>query len=454
MLLPKLPLRRQGVVLRRRVCPEGGQVCQAEGVCAFPACLRRAGLRLSTRDQRLLQDVLANAPRQARVQAGGGRGVRQDQGGRDLSFLLITADVLDGLRQIDSESIQCIVTSPPYFWLRDYQIDGQIGREKTPEEYLAKMVQVFQDVRRVLKKDGTIWLNLGDSYAGSGHGYLDKPKGKQATNHGTDWAYSQPPAVVPEGLKAKDLIGIPWRVALALQADGWWLRSDIIWAKPNLMPESVTDRPTRSHEYLFLLTKSAKYHYDYEAIQEEATGYDGRKDTMFKGGKKDPLGYSEQPQGFHTRGHQSWTFKEHKSLQYDGQKPNTMHLKRMARNGSNIPGHTGNLSEDGKEMFRRNERGFPVRNSRTVWTIPTQGYKEAHPATFPEELPRRCIAAGSREGDIVLDPFSGAGTTGFVAVRMGRLYIGIELNPAYNEMARSRIEAVNPLGLGKIKAGD
>ena len=316
-------------------------------------------------------------------------------------------DVIDKLKELDSSSIQCVVTSPPFWNLRDYgtatwvggaencdhssakeasrydyslktspiqngsrkgtdapkwkkecpdcgavKIDSQIGLEDTPEAYVAKMVEVFREIKRVLKKDGTVWLNLGDSYASHPAGNI-RPSGFSQTRpsrqkHGKGTETVDLPKK-QYGLKPKDLVGIPWRVAFALQADGWYLRQDIIWHKPNPMPESIQDRCTKTHEYIFLLTKSAKYYYDIDSIREPSK-----------------------------------------------------------------------------------------RNRRSVWTINTKPYKEAHFATFPQKIPELCIKAGSKESDVVLDPFFGSGTTGYVANRLGRQWIGIELNPEYIRIAEKR----------------
>jgi DNA modification methylase len=303
--------------------------------------------------------------------------------------MIYQGDCLDILPTLEPKSIQCCVTSPPYYGLRDYGCDGQIGLESTPEAYVEKLVAVFREVRRVLKDDGTLWLNLGDSYNGSGGAGGDYNDG------GLKEGQPKYPGRNIHALKPKDLIGIPWRVAFALQADGWYLRQDIIWAKPNPMPESVTDRCTKSHEYIFLLTKSARYYYDNEAVQElsvsesgTAGSWDGNRDFGLPNG--------------HTR----------------FAKPNL---------GGSI---------DGK------------RNKRSVWNVTTKPYKEAHFATFPEEIPRTCILAGSKKGDTILDPFSGAGTTGVVAEKLNRKYIGIELNPQYTKMAEDRIYNVQPLFAG------
>ena len=275
---------------------------------------------------------------------------------------ILCADALEGLKQIDSGSINTCVTSPPYYGLRDYGVEGQIGLEQTPDEYIARLVSVFREVRRVLRDDGPLWVNIGDSYAGGGRG--DGSLGcKQKTNIGS---LGFCPQKAPDGTKPKDLIGTPWMLAFALRADGWYLRQDIIWAKPNPMPESVTDRCTKSHEYIFLLSKSQKYYYDHEAIKEPITEF-----SRTKSGNA----YNYQP----------------------------------------------------------------TRNKRDVWTVPTKGFKEAHFAVYPPELIKPCILAGCPEGGIVLDPFTGSGTTGIVALENGREFIGCELNPTYAEMATRRL---------------
>ena len=295
--------------------------------------------------------------------------------------MILIGDVHERLREIAAGSVQCAVTSPPYWGLRDYGHDGQIGLEQTPEEYVAEMVAVFREVRRALADDGVLWLNLGDSYAGSGKG----PAGNLGAKHNERHLEHKHGAIVPEGLKPKDLVGIPWRVAFALQADGWWLRQDIIWHKPNPMPESVTDRCTKSHEYLFMLTKSAKYYFDNEAIKEESNG----KWNSSKG------------------------------------------FNKTGQSLRNIEGRIGN--RDDKEQEKRNRR--------SVWTIPTKPFRGAHFAVMPEALVEPCVLASSRVGDLVLDPFLGSGTVAVVAQRHDRRWLGCELNPAYVEIARARIEA-------------
>jgi DNA modification methylase len=315
---------------------------------------------------------------------------------QDSDFTLYHGDCLDVLRELPAEFVHCCVTSPPYWGLRDYGHDGQIGLEQTPDEYVARMVAVFREVRRVLRDDGTLWLNLGDSYAANRT--YQVPQTRNA-NH--DYGDSNA-TVVPDGLKPKDLVGIPWRVAFALQADGWWLRSDIIWSKPNPMPESVTDRPTKSHEYVFLLTKSARYFFDAAAIREPATFYG--------------------PNGA------------------NGSRPESPHSGQMlARSGNkNRKPNPAAVLGNGDTSHGIPWEGFD-RNARSVWEIATQPYAEAHFATFPQELPRRCIAAGSPAGGTVLDPFMGSGTTALVARNLGRNSIGIELNSDYCALAARRL---------------
>lgn len=376
------------------------------------------------------------------------------------SVTVYQGHVLDVLREMPDESVDCCVTSPPYWGLRDYGVAGQIGLEKTPEEYVAVMVEVFREVRRVMRKHGTLWLNLGDSYAGSwgAQGRSGSMSERSVVQARSIAAHpknvSRTGSVDPaSGLKPKDLVGIPWRVACALQADGWYLRSDIIWSKPNPMPESVTDRPTKSHEYVFLLSKSERYFFDQEAVRE--TGSTG-----------------------------SW-----------GEMPPIGGVKQVGAKGNNT--YSGNTPpSDGR------------RNIRSVWTIATQPYPEAHFATFPRELPERCIKAGCPEHvcsecgkareriterptgptfaplaiedsgalpngrgthrnmgaryqkhlnenppqtvgftdcghnayvpGVVLDPFAGSGTTLAVARDLGRKSIGIELNPDYIRLIEKR----------------
>ena len=324
-------------------------------------------------------------------------------------------DCLDTLKSVPSESVDCCVTSPPYWGLRDYGVDGQLGLEKTPEEYTAKMVQVFREVKRVLKKEGTCWLNLGDSYNShsTGNGNVGGIEGKRKNKcDNTANTYRQ-----TAGIKDKDLVGIPWRVAFALQADGWYLRQDIIWHKPNPMPESVTDRCTKSHEYIFLLAKSQKYFYDNQAIQEQATWDDPRMVDGF---------VPKSVNGKHILDPQ-----------------NSAHRKQFSKSqGGGVTSflnHSGSMKGDGEPI------GTPgKRNKRSVWTYNTSPFSGAHFATFPEDLIEPMIKAGCPEKGVVLDPFFGAGTTGVVAKNQNRKAIGIDLNEKYCEIAVKRIEAIPP----------
>ena len=298
------------------------------------------------------------------------------------NYTLLQGHCLEVLRTLPAESVQTCITSPPYFGLRDYGCDGQIGLESTPDSFVASLVDVFAEVHRVLKSDGTLWLNLGDSYNGAASnrtGQNDYKDGR--TNR--DKRFSTGGI---EGLKSKDLIGIPWRVAFALQQYGWYLRQDIIWHKPNPMPESVTDRCTKAHEYIFLLSKSERYFYDYEAIKESAKS---KSEGIRFGGNK--YGDNDDPK-YATR--------------------------------------SGNVSKE-----------YPMANKRSVWTVCTKPYKGAHFAVYPTELIRPCILAGSRPGDTVLDPFNGSGTTGFVSMEERRKYIGIDINDEYLAIAEARIKS-------------
>lgn len=364
----------------------------------------------------------------------------------------IAGHVLEVLQEIPAESVQCVVTSPPYWGLRDYGLEpivwqegdraceehewrqlpprrnrgpkdactpkqlsnigtlhtlpktnfcllcgawrGSLGLEPSPELYTQHIVEIFQGVKRVLRKDGTVWLNLGDSYMGgkgqSGQGSPEYQAARQDVSlnkphqHIAGPKRTRPTDRKQDALKPKDLCGIPWRVALALQADGWWLRSDIIWSKSNPMPESVRDRPTKSHEYIFLLTKSKKYYYDQDAVREPVAAATLERDkyTRITSGKEGPY-----------------------AVAHDHETP------------SNPSG----------------------RNLRSVWRMSTQPFPEAHFATYPEKLVERCILAGTRPDDLILDPFMGSGTTACVAVKHGRHFVGIELSEEYCEMARRRI---------------
>lgn len=300
-------------------------------------------------------------------------------------------DAVEVLRSLPAESVNCVVTSPPYYALRDYGVRGQIGLERSPEEYVDKLTEVFAECRRVLRSDGTLWLNIGDSYAGS-----NKGKGKKVRTGVQPDASNIGDIITTfntKGYKNKDIIGIPWLLAFALRDSGWYLRQDIIWHKPNPMPESVEDRCTKAHEYIFLLSKSPKYYFDYKAIMEPAN-YDGRKKMVREGSKRLSLG-EKACLGVQTicKGGERWKVI------------------------------------NGKYMRRK----------RDVWTVPTRPLKEAHFAAYPPDLVKPCILAGCPVGGVVLDPFMGAGTTALVARELGRHYIGIELNPEYIGIAEKRL---------------
>ena len=333
-----------------------------------------------------------------------------------MSLTLHQGDCLEVLRTLPDESVQCCVTSPPYWGLRDYGCAGQIGLEETLDEFLGRLIAVFDEVRRVLRKDGTCWVNMGDSYArdpgkgGSGPGGKNGEYGDTYTNAAKKRSSQGKNGLMAGrsvtealdvgsrgvcGLKPKDLVGQPWRLAFALQASGWWLRQDIIWHKPNPMPESVTDRCTKAHEYLFLLTKAERYFWNAEAMRE-------------------PFSYPEMQ-------------KEARRRKNGNSLPVGNYARGSGRNDGG--GYTGGMGYASKHEGR---------NRRSVWTIATEPYSEAHFATFPTELPRRCILASTRPGDVVLDPFGGSGTTGKVAIELGRKAVLIELNPEYAAMIQRR----------------
>lgn len=462
-------------------------------------------------------------------------------------YRILEGDVMEQLQTLPDESVQCVVTSPPYWGLRDYgtgkwqggnadcdhlrpaahgykpfetstlgpmkngisetnsahvnevkrqqyanicgkcgavRVDQQIGLEQTPEEYIAKMVAVFGEVWRVLRGDGTCWVNMGDSYTSGGRKERDPGQSKiHPAFEGERFADGLRPDT-PVGLKPKDLVGIPWMLAFALRADGWYLRQDIIWAKPNPMPESVQDRCTKSHEYLFLLTKSPQYFFDQAAISESVTG-----NAHARGTGVNPKARWRTPDGWDTStgngGHGSF-HKEGCEKGFVGYEPKLRHNSAEARklranpDAKSVPtdqragmrplGEKG-LQANPEEVRSAHGAAFgrgagwreairsrqnasfsaavkdlvETRNKRTVWTIATQPFSEAHFATFPEKLVEPCILAGSSIGSTVLDPFCGSGTTGVVALRYGREFIGIELNPEYVVMAKRRIENDAPL---------
>lgn len=340
-----------------------------------------------------------------------------------MAHTILVGDARDQLATLPDQSVQTCVTSPPYYGLRDYGVDGQIGLESSVEEYIDTMVAVFREVRRVLKDDGTCWVNLGDSYAANGTsglntGWADRAKDYAGGGHTAEEARERSRKSVPIGLKPKDLIGIPWRVAFALQADGWYLRQDIIWHKPNPLPESVRDRCTKSHEYIFLFSKSPRYYYDADAIAE-------------------PVALStverlSQPNIENQRGSYRVPGKTNGAMKAVVRKQNT---------GQRFGGHK--YGDDAHEQSRTKSgnvfTGSETRNKRSVWTVSTKPYSGAHFAVFPPEIPETCIKAGSREGDTVLDPFAGSGTTGEVAEFLGRRVILIELNPAYIPLIEKRL---------------
>lgn len=299
-------------------------------------------------------------------------------------------DCLEVLKTFEDNSIDCCVTSPPYYALRNYNVDGQIGLEETPEKYIERLTEVFMEVYRVLKPNGTLWLNIGDSYNGNKVGNTEVVKNKKVSEsndfHKKLWS----------GAKPKDLIGVPWMLAFSLRNAGWYLRQDIIWNKPNPMPESVKDRCTKSHEYIFLLSKNQHYYFDYEAIMEPCI---------------------------------------------DQERINFQSGSRV--NGINKDRNDNDLWERSKTWKPKMKDNKKVRNKRTVWTINVKPNKEAHFATYPPELVSPCILAGCSEGGIILDPFMGSGTTAIVAKKLGRHYVGVELNPDYIKIAEKRLQEYN-----------
>jgi DNA modification methylase len=297
-----------------------------------------------------------------------------------MSIKILQGNCLETLSSLEEKSVNTCVTSPPYWGLRDYGNGDQLGQEETPEKFVESLVNVFREVRRVLRDDGTVWLNLGDSYCGTGH-KGDTIDSRYEGRNGQKVALNNK----IQGLKSKDLVGIPWRVAFALQADGWYLRQDIIWHKPNPMPESVTDRCTKAHEYIFLLSKSPKYYYDNEAIKEDSA--ESSKDRL------------------------------------------NQDIKNQ-KGSSRVPGKTNGTM---------NAVGGEKRNKRSVWSIPVASYSEAHFATYPPKLIKPCILAGCPEGGTVLDPFGGSGTTAQVASNLNRNAILCELNPEYVEISKGRL---------------
>jgi len=305
---------------------------------------------------------------------------------RPTATLYYGQDVRETLRTLPEASVHTVCTSPPYFGLRDYGKDGQIGLEPTPDEFVAALVEVFREVKRVLRPDGTLWVNLGDSYAGGGGYSPNSPSNIAGSKQSSSKGSIKSAVGVPQGLKPKDLVGIPWRVAFALQADGWYLRQDIIWSKGSCMPEGVTDRCTKSHEYVFLLShpdSGGKYFYDFDAVKEPSVQADRERNDRI-GGSKYVEGVKHSDGGVFT--------------------------------------------------------GGPTRNKRSVWNVNPRPYSGAHFAVWPPDLVRPMVRAGCPVGGTVLDPFSGSGTTGMVALQEGRNYVGIDLNPDYLNLAVNRVQ--------------
>lgn len=400
-------------------------------------------------------------------------------------FVILNGNSVDVLKTLEDCSVDCCITSPPYYGLRDYgtgkwvggdencnhvrdnkvgsnnstghkgmaevgnyagdaiyktvcpkcgavRIDEQIGLEESPEEYIENLVKVFREVKRVLKDSGTLWINIGDSYNGSGGNHNASHKndsgfqGVLGINYGGKGNHVS-------GVKPKDLIGIPWMLAFALRNDGWYLRQDIIWHKPNPMPESVTDRFTKSHEYIFLLSKSPQYYFDHESAMEVATGYDGRHDTFLKGSPKyTGVDYGQSEQSFASNGHERWTFKNIEVTEDSKYASDSVY--------GDIYTWSNSIKKKGKFWKQSLLDGIPMRHKRDVWNIPVGNYKGAHFATYPMELVENCLLCGCPVGGTVLDPFSGSGTTGICAVANGRKYIGIELNKKYVELSNQRFD--------------
>lgn len=330
---------------------------------------------------------------------------------------ILQGDSLEMLRTLPDCSVDCCITSPPYYGLRNYGINGQIGLEESVDDYISNLVEIFKEVRRTLKDHGTLWLNIGDSYAGSSKGMLKNGSHSTDRSKSSDYlrkATGPLPKTIAQGIKRKDLIGIPWLLAFALRKDGWYLRQDIIWYKPNCMPESVKDRCTKSHEYIFLFSKSERYYFDYESIKEPCVGFDKSSPRGSKG--------SLVPNSGRRKGN-SKSFRGGGAYTNNHSFDNSAEIQRETH--GNVP----------------NEKG--TRNKRDVWSVATKGYKSpygAHFATFPQKLIEPCVLAGAKTGGIVLDPFSGSGTTGVVALKNNRNFIGIEINPDYVKLSEERLK--------------
>ncbi len=355
--------------------------------------------------------------------------------------MIYQGDCREVMRRMIAEgiSVQTCVTSPPYWGLRNYGVEGQLGLEPTPEEFISNMVEVFDLVKQLLKPDGTLWLNIGDSYMGSGKGFGDVGIfDKQNTNKGSLSNRKLRPHTLGKhpDIKPKDLVGIPWMLAFALRSAGWYLRQDIIWSKPNPMPESVTDRCTKAHEYLFLLSKSNRYYCDMDAIKEAATFDSNRRpEGWATGDDHSAAGWATEK----NQGRGNWRGSSFDKGKTGEMKDTNGHLKRSGNKERKDGSERGCPDDSGSNVCGSVPWEGNTRNKRSVWTVPTEAYSEAHFATYPQKLIEPCILAGARPGDTVLDPFNGSGTTGRVSYQHGRKYIGIELNPQYIEMAERRI---------------
>ncbi len=336
---------------------------------------------------------------------------------------ILVGDCLELLRAMPDESVHCCITSPPYFGLRDYGMAGQIGLEQTPAEFVSRLVEVFREVRRVLRDDGTLWVNMGDSYASGGRGgggtfMAERGDGAwKGRSEASGWRSA------PQGLKHKDLVGIPWRLAFALQDDGWYLRQDIIWHKPNPMPESVRDRCTKAHEYLFLLSKSPRYYFDREAIAEPLAPASVAR--LAQPGWEDQQGSARVP------GKANGAMKA-----VGGSRSRRYSFARETKSTAGTHGQKAQHRPDRPDIDYS-----ATRNKRSVWSVPTGGFRGAHFATFPPDLIRPCVLAGAPRDGLILDPFGGAGTTGLVAMQEGRRSVLLELNPEYAAIARTRLAA-------------
>lgn len=333
-------------------------------------------------------------------------------------------DAIEQLRTLPDESVHTCITSPPYWALRDYKMPGQIGLERTPEEYVARIVAVFAEVRRVLRDDGTLWVNIGDSY-NAWNANRSKSKGYNLSNLEAQPKLPGGYGLTAPNLKPKDMVGIPWMVAFTLRADGWYLRSEIIWHKPNPMPESICDRPTKAHEQIFLLSKRETYYYDADAIKEPCS-----EDTHARYARDRSNNHKNADGG-------------------PGNQTMAKSMKHMLRpRGVTPKAEAADENTRAKASWMESMSGpVEMRNKRSVWTVTLDGYSEAHFATYPPSLIRPCVLAGCPVGGTVLDPFGGSGTTGMVAIEEGRNAILIDINPEYVEMQKRRCHVTPGLGI-------